>query len=254
MHATHTEHYANLAYLLNDALELLQPPIAISFADAVPAGISRRTTQAPAGCRFWQDAASSVFATSAEDHALCAIGCYTHNLPMSANTHTDLADTLKVLNDLGYVTEQDLAQIPALKSQSKHILYSPLAETPLPPDVVLLFVNAGQTLILTEAAQQVESGNPPALGRPACAVVPQVINTGRAALSLGCCGARAYLDTLTDSVALFAIPGPKLEAYAKRIEALAKANHILAGFHQIRRSAVESGQFPTIKESLAAIS
>ena len=35
----------------------------------------------------------------------------------------------------------------------------------------------------------------PAMGRPACAVVPQAINSGQAALSLGCCGARAYLDS-----------------------------------------------------------
>lgn len=55
-------------------------------------------------------------------------------------------------------------------------------------------VNANQTLILSEATQQVEKQNPPAMGRPACAVVAQVMNTGRAALSSGCCGARAYLD------------------------------------------------------------
>ena len=65
------------------------------------------------------------------------------------------------------------------------------------------------------------------MGRPACAVVPQVMNTGRAALSLGCCGARAYLDRLTDDVAIFAIPGAKLEAYTRRIESLAKANAVL---------------------------
>ena len=80
---------------------------------------------------------------------------------------------------------------------------------------MLLFVNANQTLILSEATQQVENQNAPAMGRPACAIVPQVMNTGRAALSLGCCGARAYLDVLTDDVAVFAIPGAKLEAYAQ---------------------------------------
>ena len=81
----------------------------------------------------------------------------------------------------------------------------------MPPDMVLLFVNANQTLILSEATQQVENQNAPAMGRPACAIVPQVMNTGRAALSLGCCGARAYLDiaagatpTIKDSLAALA--------------------------------------------------
>jgi uncharacterized protein (DUF169 family) len=78
------------------------------------------------------------------------------------------------------------------------------------------------------------------------------MNTGRAALSLGCCGARAYLDVLTDEVAIFAIPGAKLEAYTRRIESLAKANAVLANFHMIRRQAIAAGATPTVKESLAA--
>jgi uncharacterized protein (DUF169 family) len=91
------------------------------------------------------------------------------------------------------------------------------------------------------------------MGRPACAVVPQVVNTGRAAVSLGCCGARAYLDVLTDEMAIFAIPGANLQAYVERIDALAKANAVLANFHQLRRREVEDGQTPTVKQSLAAM-
>jgi uncharacterized protein (DUF169 family) len=122
------------------------------------------------------------------------------------------------------------------------------------PSVVLLFVHAGQTLVLSEASQQVEAGLPPAMGRPACAVVPQVRNTGRSALSLGCCGARAYLDILTDDVALYAVPGASIGAFAERVAALAQANAILTSFHQIRRRDIEAGNAPTIQQSLAAMS
>lgn len=134
-------------------------------------------------------------------------------------------DALKVFGQLDYVRDEDLALIPVLEKQPKHVIYAPLANAPLPPDVVLLFVNAGQTLILSEAVQQVEHQNAPAMGRPACAVVPQVVNTGRAALSLGCCGARAYLDVLDD-------------------------NSVLAQFHEIRRRDVYAGLVPTIQDSL----
>ena len=79
------------------------------------------------------------------------------------------------------------------------------------------------------------------------------MNTGRAALSLGCCGARAYLNNLTDDIAIFAIPGTKLEAYARRIEALTSANALLSKFHEIRRRDIGAGQSPTIRESLAAL-
>ena len=193
------------------------------------------------------------FATSSADHSLCAIGVYTHSLQPSPAQQTDLMDALKVFNDLGYVREEDLALIPVLATQPKYVVYSPLADAPLPPDVVLMFVNANQTLILSEASQQLEGGLPPAMGRPACAIVPQARNTGRSALSLGCCGARAYLDVLSDDVALYAIPGAAIGAFAERVAALANANTILTKFHQIRRRDVEAGGNPTIRESLAAM-
>lgn len=245
--------YQQLAAKLAASLDLRQPPVAICFTDSIPAGLSAHAGPVPAGCRFWQDAASATFATSASDHSLCAIGVYTHNLQPSPAQQSDLMDALKVFGELTYVREQDIASIPVLHTQPGYVLYSPLADSPMPPDVVVLFVDAKQTLILSEATQQVENQNPPAMGRPACAAIPQVVNTGRAALSLGCCGARAYLDILTDSVAIFAIPGAKLEAYTQRIEALSNANAVLSKFHQIRRRDIGAGQTPTIKDSLAAL-
>jgi uncharacterized protein (DUF169 family) len=244
--------YAQLSEDFKTALNLNQAPIAISFTDVFPTGLSAPSTRVAAGCRFWQDAATETFATVAEDHNSCAIGVHTHNLEPTPSQQTDLLDALKVFGDLGYVRPEDLPLIPVLASRSKYVVYGPLNQTPLPPDVVLFFVNSNQTLVLSEAAQQVENGNPPAMGRPACAVIPQVINTGRAALSLGCCGARAYLDVLTDDVALFAIPGARIGAYAERIVALSEANQVLSRFHQMRRRDIDRGASPTIQQSLEA--
>ena len=245
--------YTKLSADLTAALNLNQPPIAICFTDSLPERVDAPANRVPAGCRFWEDAASATFATTADDHNLCAIGVYTHNLQPSPAQQTDLMDALKVFGDLGYVRPEDIPLIPVLSAQSKYVLYSPLADAPLPPDVVLLFVNANQTLILSEATQQLENQNAPAMGRPACAVVPQVMNTGRAALSLGCCGARAYLDILTDSVAVFAIPGAKIEAYVERIAALTRANALLSQFHQLRRNDILAGNSPTVQDSLQAL-
>jgi uncharacterized protein (DUF169 family) len=242
-----------LAAILTASLDLQQPPVALSFTDTVPGGVKMHAGRVPAGCSFWQEGAHTAFATIAADHSLCAIGVYTHNLQPSPAQQTDLVDALRVFGELDYVRPEDLPLIPVLQSQPGYVVYAPLADSPLQPDVVLLFVNANQTLVLSEATQQVENQNPPAMGRPACAIVPQVMNTGRAALSLGCCGARAYLDVLTDDVAVFAIPGVKLEAYARRIEAVAKANGILSNFHQIRRRDIAAGGTPSIKDSLAAL-
>ena len=245
--------YAPLSANLVASLNLQQPPVAICFTESLPAGLGAHAGRVAAGCRFWQDAATTAFATSAIDHSLCSIGVYTHNLAFSPEATADLHEALKVFAELDYVRAEDVAAIPVLRTQPAYVAYAPLDRTPLPPDVVLLFVDARQTLILSEAVQQVENGAPPAMGRPACAVVPQVMNTGRAALSLGCCGARAYLDVLTDDVGIFAIPGEKLEAYVQRVEVLAGANSILAKFHGLRRAEVASGRTPSVKDSLAAL-
>jgi uncharacterized protein (DUF169 family) len=245
--------YSEIANSLTESLRLTQPPVAVCLADHVPEGVESWSGHAPAGCRFWQEAGARVFATSAVDHNLCSIGLYTHNLDMAPEAGADLGDALKVFADLTYVREQDVAAIPVLASKPKHVIYGPLAEIPLAPDVVLLFVQASQTLILSEASQQLEAGLPPAMGRPACAIIPQALNTGRSALSLGCCGARAYLDVLTDDVALYAVPGATVDAFAERIAALSGANQILTKFHQIRRRDIEAGKRPTVKESLAAL-
>jgi len=243
-----------LAQSLIDALHLTQPPVAISFADEVPSGVTAFPGTVAAGCRFWQEAASRVFATAPAQHELCSIGVYTHNLESTPAQQKDLGDALKVFGDLGYVRPEDIPMIPVLRKQARVVVYGPLGQTPLPADVVLLFVKADQTLILSEASQQLEAGLPPAMGRPACAVIPQAFNSGQTALSLGCCGARAYLDTLTPDVALYAVPGANLAAFTGRVVALSKANAILTAFHTRRRADVEAGLRPTVMESVAAIS
>ncbi len=246
-----SQNYSEISATLTKALELAVAPVAVRFAEADDA-TPMRAGQAPAGCQFWQLGAKSTFATTAADHALCSIGVHTHNMEPTPAQQKDLMDTLKVLGELTYVRAEDVPQIPVLQTRPAKVVYGPLAESAQAPDAVLLFVRADQTLVLSEATQQLESHNPPAMGRPACAIVPQAVNTQAAALSLGCCGARAYLDIFTPDVAIFAIPGARLADYAERIAKLAAANALLARFHASRRAEVESGKTPTIEESLQA--
>ncbi len=243
-----------IAQSLRSSLNLQHAPVGVAFLNDLPSDIPLwKEGPVPAGCRFWQDAGTRVFATDSGQHSLCSIGVYTHNLETSAAAARDLADALKVFADLEYVRPEDLAAIPVLASKPRYVAYGPLDQLAVQADVVLLFVRANQTLILSEAAQQVEGGLPPAMGRPACAVIPQVANSGRCAVSLGCCGARVYLDVLTDDVALFALPGARASAMAERVSKLAQANTVLSGFHSIRRAAVARGETPSVQDSLAAM-
>lgn len=246
--------YTAVAGALQESLNLALPPIAVCISDEVPEGVPDYDGRAPAGCLFWQEAAKGPFATRTSHHELCAIGVHTHHMANPpASYQVELGDVLKTMAGMDYVREQDVLEIPVLENETRHVIYAPLDKTPLEPTVVLLFAHSRQSLIITEAVQQVEPAVPPAMGRPACAVVPHAVKSGRAALSLGCCGARAYLDTLTDDVALWALPGDKVNLYAARIDILARANTVLGEFHSLRRKDVEAGLEPTVMESLSRL-
>jgi hypothetical protein len=105
---------SQIAQTLTASSRLTLPPIAICFTDKVPAGIKNWAGRVPAGCRFWQEAA-----TEAHDAAR--------------------REALKTFADPGYVRERDVALIPVLESRSSHVIYGPLATIPLASDVVPLF-------------------------------------------------------------------------------------------------------------------
>ena len=246
---------AAIADELVSALQLSLPPIAVSFPDVPPPNVSRFEGMVPAGCAFWQQAASRTFITTAKDHALCSIGVHTHHLANPVPSHqAELAEALKAMSGLDYVRAEEVAAIPVIKREVNFVMYGPLAEFPIDPDVALLFAHARQSLIVSEAVARVDNAAAPAMGRPACAALPHALNGGNAAMSLGCCGARAYLDALNDSVAMWALPGAKLERYCAEINALARANQILTTFHQRRREDVEAGKQPTVRESIERLS
>lgn len=246
--------YREISELLTTTLRLTVSPVSVCLSDVLPEGIQKAAGRVPAGCAFWERALTRTFATDAQDHELCAIGVYTHNLADPSETYErELGTVLNVLGQMQYVRPEDIPNIPVLKQKSKYVIYSPLEKTLSVPDVVLLFVNAAQSLIITEAVGQVDVGIAHALGRPACAIIPHVINRNVAAISLGCCGARAYLSIFSSEVALWGLPGNKIKQYVDRVDVLAKANAILGKFHTLRKEDVGQGYRPTYEESLARL-
>lgn len=240
---------------LKSALKLTLSPIGIAFHEKAPAHVPSFKGRVPAGCVFWLEATNALFSTSTKDHELCAIGVHTHNMEQPSDDYSgELQGALAAMSGLDYVREEEVSQIPVLPQQTKHIVYGPLDQFLERPDVVLLFVHSQQGLILSEAISREDKNIPLAMGRPACAVIPQVINQGAAAMSLGCCGARAYLDKLSDDLALWALPGKKIEAYCDQIMIFAKGNETLSLFHQYRKEDVKAGRIPSVKESLDRLS
>lgn len=243
--------YSELAARLTAALRLSYDPVALSFHDEAPADVERFAATVPAGCSFWEQGTQKTFVTTTNDHALCAIGVHTHNLSDAPATQPqELQDALGAMMGLDYVREAEVQALPVMPRQHRHVIYGPLAEHPVGADVVLLFCNGRQGLVLTEALHRVDGAPIPAMGRPACALVPQVILQAKAAASLGCCGARAYLPALSDDITLWGLPGEKLSDYVAEVETLAKANDVLTTFHERRRNDIAAGGRPSVRESL----
>jgi uncharacterized protein (DUF169 family) len=239
---------------LIDAVGLDVPPVAVTFLRQAEPSVPPALGQVPAGCKFWEIGSTRSIITGAEDHQFCSVGIYTHNIDGAPESQPDeLRETLAAMQGLDYARPEEVASLPVLEAGCRYIQYAPLAESTLRPCVVLLFAKAAQGLVLSEAITRVDGATPPAMGRPACALIPQVRNSGRSATSLGCCGARAYLDSFNDDVALWGLYGEKLELYVNAIEVFANANTVLNRFHERRRADIESGSAPGVKESLDRI-
>lgn len=226
--------YARLETTLRERLLLTRRPVAIAFRETPPDGVGRIEGQQPSGCSFWAIAAAGrTFYTAPEDHYNCPIGSYTHNIPLPPEREHELADTLGLMGQLGYVRMEEVGGIPRLAQTPAVTVYAPLGEAPVPPDVVLIAGAPGRLMLLHEAATRVGVTTAPLLGRPTCMAIPAAIASG-AASSLGCIGNRIYTG-LADDELYTVLRADQLEALAGEIATLSAANATLADYHRERR-------------------
>jgi len=212
---------------INAQVKLLRRPVAVAFLDAAPANVRKFDGTEPAGCSFWRlAAAGGVFYTEPENHFNCAVGAYTHNIALSPEREKETEQTLKMMFDLGYVKPEEVPQIPRLAKTPKAILYAPLGETPVAPDVILFACKPTAAMLLNEAANRagVTSGAP-ALGRPTCMGLPASLQHG-SILSLGCIGNRVYTNLSEDEMYLI-LRGIDLAKVADALGVITSANAAL---------------------------
>ncbi len=219
-------------------LGLQKPPIAVGFFDSAPSGVPAWTGgPTPSGCTFWQKAQQgSVFCTAASDHYNCAVGAYTHNIPLPTERAGELMQTLEFMGSANYVAIEEVSGIPTLSKTPRFIAYCPVNSGAFTPDVVVVAAKPAQAMLLYEAALKAGAGGAlmNVLGRPGCAILPLAINGGSAALSLGCKGNRTYTG-LPDDEMYVSIPGAQWEEVARKIEEILAANQAIAAYHTDRK-------------------
>jgi len=217
------------------AVKLERRPVAVAYLDGAPDSVEKFEGNEPSGCSFWRLAADGrTFYTVPEDHFNCAVGAYTHNITLSPEREQETGVTLKMMFDLGYVKPEEVPQIPRLPKTPAVLVYSPLGDAPVPPDVVLFACQPRSAMLLNEAA--IRAGvacGAPALGRPTCMALPASLQHG-AIFSLGCIGNRVYTG-LSETQMYFVVCSQDLEAIADALEVVNGANAALSDYAIGRR-------------------
>jgi uncharacterized protein (DUF169 family) len=226
--------YKALEKQFQEILNLSRRPVAVAFRAEAPASVEKFSGSEPAGCSFWRLAAEGrTFSTVPSDHYNCPVGSYTYNIPLPESRAQELPSILGTMTSLGYLNMEEVPGIPVLPETPKTILFGPLGDTAIDPDVVLLVVSPGKLMLLDEAALRAGvASNLPLLARPTCMAIPAAMLHG-VVTSAGCIGNRVYTD-IGDDELYAAIPGRALELVAQELETIATANLALEQHHRAR--------------------
>jgi len=227
--------YRSVERRITEGIGLDRRPVAIAFRDTPPGGVAKFSGSEPSSCSYWRLAmAGRVFYTVAADHHNCAVGGHTHNIPLPAERAQELPQTLSFMTGLGYLRMEEVPDIPRLPRTPGAIVYAPLGDTPVEPDVVLFVGRPGRGMLLQEAAQRAGvAARVPFLGRPTCMALPAAL-AGGAVASTGCIGNRVYTEVSDDELYV-AVPGKDLARVADEVGTIASANTALSNYHRERR-------------------
>jgi uncharacterized protein (DUF169 family) len=227
--------YARLESVLTGALNLQTRPVAVATRETPVPGVSPFTGSVPSGCTFWRLAADGrTFSTVPGDHYNCPIGSHTHNIPLPAGRAHELGDTLALMVEIGYIRMEEVPGIPQLPRTPGVVVYAPLGDTPVDPDVVILRGLPGRLMLLNEAAARIDVGVQPLFGRPTCMAIPAAMG-GTLVNSTGCIGNRIYTD-VPDSEIYTVVSGGQLAALADALAQIVTANAALTDYHTQRRA------------------
>ena len=217
------------------ALKPTGAPVAISFhapgenppADRVtpdyPEPNDRgRTGQVPAGCVFWIHGAEGTFATEAADHANCSVGSYTHGF--LSLEEAAAKDDVEAVLAAGWVDQAAVMGLPHVAERPGSVVYGPLAETAVAPDVVLLRVNGFALMTLKSACPDVVFE-----GKPQCHIVAMAKEQGTVAASVGCALSRARTGMRPEELTCV-IPGDRLAEVVDRLEATVDLDRMMAHY------------------------
>jgi uncharacterized protein (DUF169 family) len=222
-----------------DSVGLASAPVAMAFLATPPPGLDRIGHAAAAGCGYWKEASEGrAFYTTADDHDNCPVGAFTHGVELPPAKAQELESIIGTMIELKYLKSEEIPAIPRRREPMRIAAYAPLASATFAPDVVLFRGNVRQIMLMSEAARAagvLAAGA--VMGRPACAMIPNAIESSASVTSVGCIGNRVYTG-LGDDELYLTVPGDKAAAVLEQLEAILNANRELEEFHRARAAAI----------------
>src|SRR5215472_7191172 len=213
--------HATTAQRLSTLLSLRHPPVALAFTDTPPEGVPQASQPVPSSCTFWRQAEEGTFYATAAQHFNCPVGSMVMGFEMPADVNEQLGGLVQMMCDASYLSMEEAAKIPSTGKNSAGILYGPLHEFPVDPDVVLLWVNVAQAMLYSEAA-----------GSAAWTSTPMTVS-GRP----GCAGMRTFTE-IGDDETLAAVPGAGLAEFVDSLAETVESNSAMRDFYSAHKASI----------------
>ncbi len=229
-----TKKWVDLANQLTKALGLQHAPLAITFTNQAPANIDRfegevpapsadgRTGKVSAGCVFWIKGETRTFATAPADHFNCSVGSVTHGLKKLEEVLGN--EDVQSMLECEWVTPAEAMSLPVVKERHDNIIYGPLADTPVDPDVILLRINGFQAMVIHDAFGEMDI-----VGKPQCHIIPMSKEQQKIAMSTGCMLSRVRTGMQPDEMTC-TLPAGRLAEVVEKLEARRIANAAVASY------------------------
>ena len=223
-----------LATKLTELLGLELPPVAMTMVDAAPDGLGTADRAVPSSCTFWREAEKGVFYASAAQHFNCPVGSHVMGFDLPAEVQQELGGLVQSMCDAQYLDMAEVEKIPSMSKKGTGVVYGPLADLPVDPDVVLMWLTPAQAMVYNEAtgnASWTASSPATVSGRPGCTALPLAIATDEPKMALGCIGMRTFTGIANDHL-LAAVPGDKIAELTAALEKTVAANAGMQAFYE----------------------
>jgi len=218
-------------------LNLASRPLAVTFTATAPAGDPASRQGRTRRCAYWKQAAEARCSTPRPPIITTARSARSptasHSPPGRAK---ELEDVVSTMVGLQYIRMEEVGALPRRTAPFQVAVYAPLAETPAPPDVVLVRgPRAPDHAGGRGRARGRDRGRRGLDGPAACAVIPAVLGGPTGVTSLGCIGNRVTPAWATTSF-YFTIPGPKIGEVVERLQTVVdRQPRARRSYHEGRR-------------------